>query len=56
MIEETFSLFLDLPAHKLDDCKYKLEGYCLDQFVPKDFECLRTYIDHYENNCAKFTD
>ena len=27
-----------------------------DQYVPKDFECLRSMVATYEDNCEKFDD
>ena len=57
MIEEIFSIFLDVPASKMDKCKYFDEdGACTDQFVPNDYECLRKYNEVFEKSCRKFTD
>ena len=54
--DEVFSVFLDEPSHKLHACKnYNQEGECVDEFIPKDFDCLRTLMNAYEEECGKFT-
>jgi hypothetical protein len=64
MVDEVFAAFLDTYASNLHFCREKSqivdendqEVECLDQFVPKDFECLRSMIATYEDNCGKFDD
>ena len=58
MADEVFSSFLDRPAHSLHQCRhFAADGTtCLDEWVPRDFDCLRTLIKSYEDNCGKFND
>mmetsp|Transcript_13093 Transcript_13093/g.22097 ORF Transcript_13093/g.22097 Transcript_13093/m.22097 type:complete len:284 (+) Transcript_13093:598-1449(+) len=57
-VDETFSAFLDTSSQNIHECKHLDEstGECIDDFIPKDFECLRAFMDKYERKCGKFTD
>lgn len=70
IIDETFAKFLDVSPAKLhthcrmaqpgdkddSDADYSQKGQCLDDYIPKDFDCLRSLITTYEENCQKLTD
>ena len=57
MVDEVFSEFVDSSAHDINHCRFKKEdGQCGDIFIPKDYECLRGFVDVFESHCGKFTD
>ena len=64
MVDEVFAFFLDTYGSNLHFCREKSQitddqdqdAECMDQFVPQDFECLRSLIATYEDNCGKFDD
>ena len=56
MVDEVFAAFLDSYASQLHQCRDVQHGECLDQYVPKDFDCLRSMVATYEDNCGKFDD
>lgn len=54
--DEAFAQFLDTAPHKLQACKhFNSDQKCIDQFIPKDFDCLRFMIRTFEEECGKFT-
>ena len=68
-VDEVFSVFLDQSIHKIHECRFKsessVEGFkpedefdseCNDDFIPKDFDCLRSFMATYEQNCGKMND
>ena len=56
MVDEVFAAFLDSYASQLHQCRDLDQGECQDQYVPKDFDCLRSMVATYEDNCGKFDD
>ena len=56
IVDETFAQFMDTTTAQLHFCKNRSEADCKDQFVPSDFECLRSLIGTYEEHCGPFTD
>ena len=55
-IDEVFADFLDTSTSKIHQCRSASEEGCEDNFVPKDFDCLRAMIDTYETHCGQFND
>jgi hypothetical protein len=56
MVDEVFANFLDRPAHNLYHCRVIENGECMDKYIPTDFNCLRTLMQTFEDNCGKFSD
>jgi len=56
LIDEVFAEWLDKAAHSMHLCKYYKDDECMDEFVPKDFDCLRSLMKTFEESCGKFTD
>lgn len=47
---------MDTSTSNLHFCKKTSGEECQDQYVPSDFECLRSLIGTYEKYCGLFTD
>ncbi len=59
IVDEVFSEFLETTISKLHDCNNyheKNKNECADEFVPKNFECLRSLINVYERECGTISE
>lgn len=64
IVDETFAIFLDETVSKMHGCRNKRTvdvdlvsvEQCHDDYVPKDYDCLRSLIETYETHCGKFDD
>lgn len=56
IVDETFAQFMDTSTSNLHFCKKTSGEECHDQYVPSDFDCLRSMVGTYEKHCGPFTD
>ena len=56
MVDEVFAQFLDTYASNVHECRISAAEECSDDFIPKDFDCLRSLVGTYEAHCGKFDD
>lgn len=54
--DEVFADFLETSTANVHECREDTDFGCMDEYVPKDFECLRSMISTYEAHCGKFDD
>ena len=62
--DDIFAYFLNTTTSRIHFCRngnVEIDDdfrtyHCDEDYIPKDYKCLRTLIETYESNCGKFTD
>lgn len=61
IIDEIFARFLNTTTSSIHFCRNSVDdnlnlNSCEHDYIPKDYSCLRSLVETFENNCGKFTD
>lgn len=51
-VEQIFATFLNTSVESLEVCRDSEAESCNEEWIPKDFDCLRSLTETYKNSCG----